>query len=522
MERKGRQRLVAVFGCVLAAAALTARSARAADAADVGVDRMRLSTDRSGILSVESGGVLPHLGLAGAAWLGYANDPLVLHRLPDGPRVGSLVNDRWSGAVSAAVGVLGRAQLALEVPVTFYQDRSGGGLVASARSLDAFGVGSLRLVPKVRLLDTARHGLDLAVQAGVTAPLGADSYIGSEWTVQPEVAASRTVGDLRLGVNVGAALRERARLADERLGSELLGQVGAAYGLARATGLPVELGAVLAAAASAAHPFEREDETSVEARGYGAIDVAAPVRLLAGAGFGLASGWGTPDWRVFAGLQVTIPRKAAPAPVAAAPLPPPPPPPAPAPAPRPPADTDGDGIVDTQDRCPTVPGPAENHGCPDTDRDRDGVVDRLDACPDLPGPRENRGCPVKGAARLEGDRITLEENVYFDTAKATIQARSNPLLDSVATIVKAHPEIGKLRVEGHTDARGGAAYNRALSQRRAAAVVKALVKRGVPAERLVAQGFGPDQPVADNATAEGRAKNRRVELRVVDPNAGIR
>ena len=74
-------------------------------------------------------------------------------------------------------------------------------------------------------------------------------------------------------------------------------------------------------------------------------------------------------------------------------------------------------------------------------------------------------------------------------------------------------------MEGHTDARGGAPYNRALSQRRAAAVVTALVKRGVPAERLVAQGFGPDRPVADNATAEGRAKNRRVELRVVDPNA---
>ncbi len=497
--------------------ALVARGAAAADAADVTIERMRLSSERGGILSVESGGVLPHLGVAGSLWVGYANDELVLHRLPDGPRVGSLVNDRWGGAVSASVGLLDRAQLSLEVPVTFYQDRSGGGLVASARSLDAFGVGSLRLVPKVRLLEEGRHGVDLAVQVGVTAPLGADSYIGSEWTAQPEVAASRTVGDVRLGVNLGAALRERARLADERLGSELLGQVGAAYGLERATGLPVELGAVLAAAASAAHPFEREDETSVEARGYGAIDVAAPVRVLAGAGLGLVSGWGTPDWRVFAGLQVTIPRKATPAPVAA------PPPPAPAPKPPPPPpDRDGDGIPDAQDRCPTEPGPAANHGCPDTDRDKDGVVDRLDACPDLPGPRENRGCPVKGPAKLEGDRIELGEVVYFDTAKDTIQRRSDALLDSVATIVKAHPEIGKLRVEGHTDAQGARAYNVKLSQRRAAAVVKALVKRGVPAERLVAQGFGPDQPVADNATAEGRAKNRRVEVRVVDSKGGTR
>jgi outer membrane protein OmpA-like peptidoglycan-associated protein len=515
MARAELRRRMAVVGWTLVtAAALAGRAAVAADATDVTIERMRLSSDRGGILSVESGGVLPHLGVAGALWVGYANDELVLHRLPDGPRVGSLVNDRWGGAVSASVGFLDRAQLTLEVPVTFYQDRSGGGLVASARSLDAFGVGSLRLVPKVRLLEAGRHGVDLAVQAGVTAPLGAESYIGSEWTVQPEAAASRTVGDVRLGVNLGAALRNRARLADERLGSELLGQLGAAYGLKRATGLPVELGAVLAAAASAAHPFEREDETSVEARAYGAVDVVEPVRVLAGAGLGLVSGWGTPDWRVFAGLQVTIPRKAAPVPVAATP----PPPPAPTPKPKPPADTDGDGIVDAQDRCPTVPGPAENHGCPDTDRDGDGVVDRLDACPDLPGPKENRGCPVKGAARLEGDRITLEENVYFATAKDVIQKRSDPLLDNVATIMKAHPEIGKIRVEGHTDGRGGAAYNRALSQRRAAAVVKALVRRGVPAERLVAQGFGSDRPVTDNATAEGRAKNRRVELRVVDPN----
>ena len=149
--------------------------------------------------------MLPHLGVAGAAWLGYANDPLVLHRLPDGPRVGSLVNNRWSGAVSAAIGILNRGQLALEVPVVFHQERSGGGLVSTAPSLDSFGVGSLRLVPKLRLLEAASQGLDLAVLAGVTVPLGAGGYIGSELSVQPELAASRTVGALRLGANLGAA-----------------------------------------------------------------------------------------------------------------------------------------------------------------------------------------------------------------------------------------------------------------------------------------------------------------------------
>ncbi len=281
-----RWRTAVVGWALVAAFAPSASGARAAEAEDVTLDRMRLSTDRSGILSVESGEVLPHLGLAGAAWAGYANDPLVLHRLPDGPRVGSLVNDRWSGAVSAAIGLFDRAQLALEVPVVFHQARSGGGLVSTAPSLDSFGVGSLRLVPKVRLLDAASHGLDLAVLAGVTVPLGAGSFIGSELAVQPELAASRTFGALRLGVNLGAALRDGERLADEELGSELTGQLGAAYGLKRATGLPLELGAVLAAGVSASRPLEREDETSVELRGYGAFDVAPPVRVLAGAGYG--------------------------------------------------------------------------------------------------------------------------------------------------------------------------------------------------------------------------------------------
>ncbi len=492
---------------LIAVIALLARGALAASPEEITLDRMRLSTDRSGILSVESGEVLPHLGLAGAAWLGYANDQLVLHRLPDGPRIGSLVNDRWSGAVSAGIGILDRAQLSLEVPVVFHQASSGQSVVGAPSSLDAFGVGSLRLVPKVRLLDAARHGIDLAVQVGVSVPLGADGFVGSELGVQPELAASRTLGDLRLAGDLGANLRDDARLLDEKLGSELNGQVGAAYGLKTVTGLPLELGAVLAAAVSASRPFDRSDETSVELRGFGAYDVIPAVRVLAGAGYGLETGWGTPDWRVFAGVQVAIPRKAAPAPVAETA--------APAPKPAPPPDSDGDGILDRDDRCPKEAGPKANRGCPDQDRDGDGVVDRLDQCPDLAGPKDNRGCPVKGAAKLEGDRITLEETVYFDTAEATIQARSNPLLDSVASIMKAHPEIGRVRVEGHTDSRGSRSFNVNLSKRRAEAVVRALVQRGVGADRLESAGFGPDRPVADNGTDEGRAKNRRVDLNVI-------
>ncbi|HYG66893.1 MAG TPA: OmpA family protein, partial [Anaeromyxobacteraceae bacterium] len=88
-------------------------------------------------------------------------------------------------------------------------------------------------------------------------------------------------------------------------------------------------------------------------------------------------------------------------------------------------------------------------------------------------------------------------------------------LDAIAGILEAHPEIGRIRVEGHTDDVGSAAYNKDLSQRRAESVVSALAARGVPRERLVPVGYGFERPVASNATALGRAKNRRVEFTIV-------
>ena len=78
-----------------------------------------------------------------------------------------------------------------------------------------------------------------------------------------------------------------------------------------------------------------------------------------------------------------------------------------------------------------------------------------------------------------------------------------------------HPEIAHIRVEGHTDNTGSEATNRDLSDRRAKAVVKYLTDKGVAADRVVGQGYGPDRPVADNGTDEGRASNRRVEFVIV-------
>jgi OOP family OmpA-OmpF porin len=106
--------------------------------------------------------------------------------------------------------------------------------------------------------------------------------------------------------------------------------------------------------------------------------------------------------------------------------------------------------------------------------------------------------------------------VYFDTNSATIKPESYPDLDRVVTFMNQTSPSATGVVEGHTDSQGADAFNMALSQRRADAVMKYLVDHGVPAGRLSAKGYGETQPVADNGTADGRAQNRRVVLRRTD------
>ncbi|MFP2898722.1 OmpA family protein [Corallococcus sp. 4LFB] len=190
-------------------------------------------------------------------------------------------------------------------------------------------------------------------------------------------------------------------------------------------------------------------------------------------------------------------------------------------------DSDGDGIVDSKDACPKEPETFNRYkdtdGCPDVepDRDGDGIVDRLDNCPDEPGTESNGGCKEAPIARIDSGSIRILEAVFFENNKAVIQKRSNAVLDKVAAILVSHPDLEKVRVEGHTDNTGKPAYNLDLSQRRAEAVVDYLVSKGVQRERLEAKGFGPEQPIADNAKADGRAKNRRVEFKIVGEAEGV-
>jgi outer membrane protein OmpA-like peptidoglycan-associated protein len=106
--------------------------------------------------------------------------------------------------------------------------------------------------------------------------------------------------------------------------------------------------------------------------------------------------------------------------------------------------------------------------------------------------------------------------VQFDTNKATIKKVSDGLLDQVAEVLKEHPEITKLEVQGHTDNVGPADKNLKLSHDRSAAVVAYLVKKGVDAGTLVNKGYGEEKPIADNKTKKGQEENRRVEFKVLE------
>ncbi len=179
-------------------------------------------------------------------------------------------------------------------------------------------------------------------------------------------------------------------------------------------------------------------------------------------------------------------------------------------------DRDGDGVPDKDDKCPDVAGPVENQGCPWPDRDHDGVPDKDDKCPDEPGPADNFGCPRKRTLIVvRKDRIELKQAVHFASGKARILPDSFELLRQVAHAIKDAPSI-RVRVEGHTDNVGGLDLNMSLSQDRAEAVKDFLVREGVEPGRLQAEGYGPTKPVAPNSSKKNRAKNRRVEFRMVE------
>ncbi len=181
-------------------------------------------------------------------------------------------------------------------------------------------------------------------------------------------------------------------------------------------------------------------------------------------------------------------------------------------------DNDMDGIPDAVDKCPNDPedpdGFQDEDGCPDPDNDGDGVPDLKDQCPNTIGSstQEPLGCPSKPALVIVTDcEVKITQQIHFEFNKAKIRPESFPVLDAVVDVLVKMPNID-IEVQGHTDNKGSANYNKTLSEKRAASVKEYLVSHGVDPSRLTSHGYGFDRPLVPNDSEQNRALNRRVQF----------
>ncbi len=534
------------------------------------------------VLGLNSARVAPHLTWNVGASLNYAHQPLNFYDPREEAFVYHIVERQVSLDLMGSVSLFDRLEVGLVLPLTVTGSQPAGAVAAPfADGVGTAGLGDLRVVPKLALL--SRGALSLAVVAPFTLPTGGgDHFLGADGlTFQPRVAGEWATPSLRLLANVGVNLRKAQDLRNLRVGNELAFGVGAEVPITQALSAQATLAGAVGLTESDKEEFPLELLGAVKYR------FAQGFAAHVGAGPGLTRGYGTPAFRVLAGLAYT-PGGPQPPAAAAAPRAPtcalgpedfdgfqdddgcldpdddndgipdtadtcptepetvngyrdddgcpdtapeaqPTPEGASAPAPLtlPPAsvDTDGDGIPDAEDRCPTAAedqdGFEDEDGCPDPDNDRDGIPDTADQCPleaeVINGVKDDDGCPDKGASkvRLEGSRIVILDKVYFATGKDVILRKSFPLLGQVVSILRSHPELELVRVEGHTDSQGDDAKNLNLSQRRANNVRDWLMKGGIEGARLEAVGYGETKPVDTNATAKGRESNRRVEFNIL-------
>jgi len=178
-------------------------------------------------------------------------------------------------------------------------------------------------------------------------------------------------------------------------------------------------------------------------------------------------------------------------------------------------DTDGDGVVDKNDKCPNVAGPVANGGCAWPDTDGDSILDKDDKCPTVAGVASEGGCPeiISNEAKIGMD--SFAEAILFNTGRASFKSGVTTTLDGMLAIITEFP-LATFSIQGFTDSVGSASGNLKLSSERANAVKDYLVNNGVDSSRLTASGLGEESPIGSNMNRAGRAKNRRVEVKVTN------
>jgi outer membrane protein OmpA-like peptidoglycan-associated protein len=528
-----------------------------------------------GLLGADGAEGLHPLQLSFAAYLNYGRNPLVWYYEADNTYE-PIIGQQLTLDLVASAGVWERVDLSMALPVVLVQKGPARALLAGVELAGA-GVGDLRITPRITLLRQRSYGIGLAVIPELTFPTGDERrFLGNgDLSFRPRVVADMPLVLLpvRLIAGLGYSLRKDVVAGDADLGDEIplqdewLFHLGGVVDLSDLVGLPVSAMVEFAGATAAGDPFSFEGLNALEGLLGARYRLFDDWLITAGVAAGLTRGLGTASYRFILGGawapqppdrdQDGIPDFADDCPDD------------PEDYDRfedsdgcPDADNDGDGILDRDDQCPNekedfnrredddgcpeaprqdtdrdgvldqndecprepedLDGYEDFDGCPDEDHDHDGVLDYQDECPDeketINGIDDEDGCPDEGEGvteYVESVRIQIKESIHFESGKSTIKQKSKAILDQVALQILAHPEIQRLRIEGHTDSIGDEEQNLSLSQNRADAVRRYLIEKGVPERKLEASGYGETMPIASNATAAGRAINRRVEFLIL-------
>jgi outer membrane protein OmpA-like peptidoglycan-associated protein len=409
--------------------------------------------------------------------LDWGHKPLVLYDA-GGREVGSVVSDQLFVHAGASLVLFDRVRVGFNLPIAIVQ--SGDGATLAGITYPAPGapqIGDLRLGADVRVVGRYGSPFTLAAGANLYLPTGSRDDYTSDGVVRaviPHVNASGEIGAFVYAAKLGFELRRSQIVGGERLGDDFQFGVAAGARLARDR---LVLGPELYGSTVVEGGAFRTAGTPLELIFGVHYQFASDWRAGAGFGPGIVRGDGAPLFRALASIEW-------------------------APAYR---DADHHGGNQRRDDSRYE------------DADHDGIADAYDACPDKPGrrssdPRRN-GCP---RVRVEERQIKITEEIKFKTDSAELLPESDGVLFEVRDTLNAHPEIRRVRVEGHTDNVGDPQYNRELSQRRAEAVAAWLVEHGVDRGRLQSAGVGEARPLDTNATEAGRHNNRRVEFHIVD------
>jgi len=559
------------------AAIATALCTRGASAQERGyaLDRFEPSERGSHWFALDSLDFRGHLRPAAGLVVDYAHKPLVIYDANGDERT-AVVRDQLFAHLGASIVLLERLRIGASLPIAAYQAGDPGtvGGVAYAPA-DKASIGDLRVSADVRLVGETRGPFTAAFGVAMFAPTGSPDQYTGEGAVRllPRIAIAGEIA----GLVYSARVSFTHSFSDERFGTlpkaNELG-FGAAVGV-RMLSEKLVIGPEVygTSVLSSEDTFFTKNTTPFEGI-LGGHYQAGDFRIGLGGGPGLTRGFGSPKFRLLASFEyapdIEKPKPKEPSDRDhdgivddrdACPDDPGPKTDDPAtngcPAkPPPPSDRDKDGIVDSEDACPDDAGPKttdpKTNGCPPPpDKDGDGVPDKIDACPDVfgektddpktngcPKPVDSDGdgildpedaCPSEAGPKdpdpkkngcpkvvIASGQIKIIEQVKFKTNSAEILKESDTILTAVAKVLKDHPEIKRVRVEGHTDNKGAPAYNKDLSNKRAASVVAWLTKNGIAKDRLVSQGFGQEKPIDTNDTDEGRQNNRRVEFHIVE------